>query len=176
MNGNFEARTGMDNTLRYDHYKVLGVPRDASDGQIKTAYRGRVKDWHPDRNSSQRAAVVFHAVQEAYETLKDPVARALYDERLRYYKQAVSMDHERRADKATPVARRWRRSAEDEPDRPVHRFAFYGLHLTGLLFGVLLISGILVGCTWFQWPVYTLLFCAPGIAVIPDSLSGLRAK
>lgn len=166
----------MDQTLRYDHYKVLGIPRDASVGQIKAAYRARVKDWHPDRNSSQRATIVFHAVQEAYETLNDPVLRGQYDERLRFYKQTGSAENEPSAPAKGPGFRRWRRPAEEEPDRPVQRFAFYGLHLTGLLFGVFLISGILVGCTWFHWPVYTLVFCAPGIAVIPDSLSGLRAK
>jgi curved DNA-binding protein CbpA len=166
----------MDQTLRYDHYKVLGVPRDASMSQIKAAYRGRVKDWHPDRNSSQRAAIVFHAVQEAYETLNDPVLRIQYDERLRFYRQTGAMHGERRTYTAASSFRRWRRPADTGPDRPVQRFAFYGLHLTGLLFGIFLISGILIGCTWFQWPVYTLVFCAPGIAVIPDSLSGLRAK
>lgn len=166
----------MDQTLRYDHYKVLGVPRDAGIAQIKSAYRRRAKDWHPDRNSSQRAAVVFHAVQEAYETLNDPVLRAQYDERLRYYKQTATMARERSTPANGTGFGRWRRPMDEDDDRPVQRFAFYGLHLTGLLFGIFLISGILIGCAWFQWPVYMLVFCAPGIAVIPDSLSGLRIK
>ena len=52
----------MENPLRYDHYKVLSVPRDATHERIKRAYRERVKDWHPDRNPSPRAAAVFQAV------------------------------------------------------------------------------------------------------------------
>jgi len=76
----------MDRALRYDHYKVLGVPRDATPKEIKRAYRERVKQWHPDKNLSDRAPEVFHALHDAYLTLSDASARAAYDERLRFYR------------------------------------------------------------------------------------------
>ncbi len=56
-----------------DPYAVLGVPRGASEAQIHAAYRAAVRRTHPDAGGS---AASFEAVQEAYETLRDPVARA----------------------------------------------------------------------------------------------------
>ena len=56
------------------------------------------------------------------------------------------------------------------------RYVFFGLHLTGLLFGAGLVSGILTGIVVEGWPVHTLLFGSLGIAVIPDSVRGLRMR
>lgn len=163
----------MEHLLRYDHYKVLGVPRDASPQKIKRAYRERVKQCHPDRNNASNAPFIFQAVQEAYETLRNVERRAKYDERLRFYREAGATDNFFQHEYRKPQRRR---VVEEEPDRPVHKFAFVGLHLTGLIFGVTLVAGILLGITLWNWPAYTLFFCVPGIAVIPDSISGLRAK
>jgi hypothetical protein len=58
----------------------------------------------------------------------------------------------------------------------VNRFAFIGLHLTGLLFGSLLVLWILAGITYLDWPGYFLVFSLPGVAIIPDSIAGLRVK
>lgn len=165
----------MEHPLRYDHYKVLSVPRDATPERIKRAYRERVKDWHPDLNPSPRAATVFQAVHEAYIVLSDAHLRQEYDERLQYYRQASPPKAGAPADRARPAARTAHRDVPEEPDRPVHRFAFYGLHLTGLAFGVSLVMGILIGFTFFDWPGYVLFFTAPGLAVIPDSWEGLRS-
>lgn len=59
-----------------NYYAVLGVGPAASGEEIKSAYRACVRQVHPDR---QGAAGAFHAVQEAYETLRDPKRRAAYD-------------------------------------------------------------------------------------------------
>lgn len=58
----------------------------------------------------------------------------------------------------------------------MNRFAFIGLHITGLCFGVTLVTGILLGITFFAWPSFTLVFCALGLAIIPDSLSGVTVE
>ncbi len=58
----------------------------------------------------------------------------------------------------------------------MNRFAFIGLHVTGLCFGVALVSGILIGVTFLEWPYFTLVFCLPGLAVLPDSIEGIRMK
>ena len=59
-----------------DPYAVLGVKRGASEAQIHAAYRAAVRHAHPDGGGSSAA---FEAVQEAYETLRDPAARARFD-------------------------------------------------------------------------------------------------
>lgn len=164
----------MERALRYDHYKVLGLPRDAKEPEIKRAYRERVKLWHPDRNRSDRAAEVFHALHEAYSTLLDPVARAAYDDRLRYYREAKAPANGSQAKRDA-----WARRRARHPERQAtaaDRALFRGLHATGLAFAVLLISGIGFGCAVLGWPAYTLLFLLPGLVVLPDSIAGLRAK
>ncbi len=61
-----------------DYYRILGVPEDADTEVIKRAYRRRVKELHPDR-AGPEATRAFQEVQEAYEVLRDPVKRAVYD-------------------------------------------------------------------------------------------------
>lgn len=63
-----------------DLYLLLGIQREASDGDIKRAYRRLARRWHPDINPGDReAAVRFRQVLEAYETLIDPDRRRRYD-------------------------------------------------------------------------------------------------
>jgi molecular chaperone DnaJ len=65
---------------RRDYYEVLGVPRDASDQQIKSAYRKLALKHHPDRNPGDKAAEEqFKEAAEAYAILADAEKRQLYD-------------------------------------------------------------------------------------------------
>lgn len=161
----------MPASLHYDHYKVLGIERDAPPARIKQAYRARVKQCHPDRDPSPGANLRFLVVHQAYSVLIDPEQRSRYNERLTYYRPA-------KAAKATEPRRRTIRREEDPDtdDRYVPRFAFLGLHLTGLLFGICLVTGILLGFLFDGWPGYSLFFVMPGLAVIPDSIQGLRMR
>ena len=63
-----------------DFYSVLGVQREASDDDIKKAYRKLAMQYHPDRNNGSREAEEkFKAITEAYDVLRDPNKRAAYD-------------------------------------------------------------------------------------------------
>lgn len=67
-----------------DYYKILGVKRDASEADIKKAYRVLARKYHPDVSKESNAEEKFKEVAEAYEVLKDKEKREAYDQLGRY--------------------------------------------------------------------------------------------
>src|SRR5271170_2143485 len=68
------------NVTKVDYYEVLSVSRDASDSELKTAYRKLAMQYHPDRNPDDPSAEAkFKECSEAYSVLSDAEKRAAYD-------------------------------------------------------------------------------------------------
>lgn len=62
-----------------DYYKIMGVARDATQDDIKRAYRKLARKYHPDVSKEPQAETRFKELGEAYEVLKDPEKRVAYD-------------------------------------------------------------------------------------------------
>ena len=65
--------------IKQDYYEVLGVPRNASDAEIKRAFRKLAFQYHPDRNKEPGAEEKFKEINEAFQVLSDPEKRNRYD-------------------------------------------------------------------------------------------------
>jgi len=65
-----------------DYYGILGIGRDASQDEIKKAYRRAALKWHPDKNQERRAEAEekFKDIAEAYDVLSDPEKKSIYDQ------------------------------------------------------------------------------------------------
>ncbi len=82
--------------MQQDHYRVLGVARNATPNDIKSAYRKLVLVHHPDKSASKESADIFHRATSAYEVLGDP-------ERRRHYDTVVSGEKRRTAQGQRPA-------------------------------------------------------------------------
>ena len=64
-----------------DLYEILGVSKNADDGEIKKAYRKLAMKYHPDKNKGdKKAETKFKEISAAYDILKDPQRKAAYDQ------------------------------------------------------------------------------------------------
>lgn len=90
-----------------DYYQTLGIPKNAAQKDIKSAYRKLARKWHPDANLENKSAAEekFKEIQEAYEVLGDAEKRAKYD--------ALGSDWQRAAQQAE--AQRQYRASQSEP-------------------------------------------------------------
>lgn len=126
-------------------YDTLGVHDDASDDEIKRAYRKAAMRAHPDRNQGREAAAhdAFQEIKQAYSILSDPEQRRVYDA---VYAQEMSKLREQEERQARETRERAEREAQAERERyekfvaHAMRYAERG-HNRDVVFGVLLGRG-----------------------------------
>jgi molecular chaperone DnaJ len=75
-----------------DYYEILGVSREASQEEIKTAFKKKAKKYHPDQSEAENAEEKFKVISEAYEVLSDEEMRQRYD---RHGKEGVDQAQSR---------------------------------------------------------------------------------
>jgi curved DNA-binding protein CbpA len=107
--------------MREDHYAVLGVSPDASEQEIKRAYRRLAVRFHPDQRPSRIADMLMRRLNEAYEVLSDADKRRTYDAELERARAAAAK--KKRPAKKKRAAKKKRRYEEDpgELERRVGR-------------------------------------------------------
>jgi len=66
--------------MKADYYELLGLPKGASEDDIKKSYRKLARKYHPDVNKEKGAEDKFKSITEAYEVLSDPQKKAMYDQ------------------------------------------------------------------------------------------------
>lgn len=72
-----------------DYYKIMGIPKDTPQKDLKAAFKERAKLFHPDLHPDDpKAKAKFQALNEAYQVLSDPEKRAKYDQYGEHWKQA----------------------------------------------------------------------------------------
>jgi hypothetical protein len=62
-----------------DYYKILGIPKDASEREMKEKFRTLVKEWHPDKNPDPKTEEKMAEINKAYEVLSDKERKKNYD-------------------------------------------------------------------------------------------------
>ncbi|RMG55366.1 MAG: hypothetical protein D6722_27940 [Bacteroidetes bacterium] len=94
-----------------DHYQTLGLKRDASEAEIKAAFRELAMQYHPDHNTDPAAHQQFIQIREAYQVLSHPLQKRKYDyQHDRHHGRAPSGSHPSGGQSALELTRRKRAS------------------------------------------------------------------
>jgi curved DNA-binding protein CbpA len=133
-----------------DYYKILGLQRECSQGEIKSAYRKLAFRYHPDFNKSQEANYQFMVVNEAYRVLSNETIRRSYDYLLSGANPPVPKKPADVRKYGTAHKYRWKKEPkppEPEPALVSERIMFYAMILLGILSIVLSINDLLLNAS-----------------------------
>lgn len=122
-------------------YAILGVSTNATDLEIKSAYRNLVKRYHPDRRSPEASHDQIVAINYAYDILSDPEKRAQYDRGFAtIFLEPEPQEDPMEAYKREYKRKRWEREKHEREQKLARKKAIYGvmrgIHIPVLFFGV----------------------------------------
>lgn len=124
-----------------DYYQVLGIPRTATSGQIKLAFKRLAVKYHPDKNPGNRAAEdKFKEISLAYEVLSDPEKRARHDLVLNYSQTSKSFQSQAHYPKYNP----YQRKPYTPPRKYEYNFGWSYVKHQLLAFGFVIVIAIIV--------------------------------
>lgn len=83
--------------MKKDYYEILNISRNATDTEIKKAYRNLALQYHPDKNKSKDAHEIFIGINIAYETLKDFERRKEYDKKFSFNQKKETYNYRHKA-------------------------------------------------------------------------------
>jgi len=90
--------------LDLDYYKILGVDKNASNDEIKKAYKKLAIKYHPDKNDNDELSTeVFKKVKNAYETLSNPTTKVAYDNKQAYYQTPNNQSSKKTHNTSVPL-------------------------------------------------------------------------
>ena len=178
----------------YDFYKILDLPRDASNEDIKRAYRNKAKEVHPDVNNSPKANEVFAVVNEAYETLSDDKKRYLHDMKLNYADTARAKAERKKQYYGSSV----KNDSYTNPSsfhydwntfkkgNPIEKDDYYYFRQSPIIYNLLFVSGMflgfvivivtIVGTFNNYWPKPFILISILGFILIYQGWKGIVGK
>ena len=147
-----------------NYYDLLEIPKNASNEQIRKAYRTKAKQYHPDMNMQSNSHMHFLILRQAYETLIDPNKRHLYDiamisnsEHLLTYAQWKEIERrkmeEMEAAEQEAFLKRKEQFQESNYFKPAKALLFLGpvvLYFLG--------TSILGICLWLMWTYHLMFF------------------
>ncbi|MGM0651935.1 MAG: chemotaxis protein CheW [Bacillota bacterium] len=112
-----------------EHYRLLGVKKNASTEEIKKAYRRLAREYHPDLNPGKNTSTNFIRIKNAYDTLINPAARRAYNESISYAKRPYEREQQDVYAGYTPndevEYKRKEEPLKTAENRPVQMLAFY---------------------------------------------------
>lgn len=100
-----------------DYYKLLDIQQNASDEEIKKAFREQAIKWHPDRNQGTDTTLRMQEINEAYLILKDKEARARYDTEYNKFKQYQEQNRHSEKEKQKSKQQEWQEQKHQQTKR-----------------------------------------------------------